>query len=324
MNPLLQVRKLGVQFRTTRGVVKAVEDLSFEIQPAETVAIVGESGSGKSTAALALLRLIADPPGRITSGSIVLSGQNLLELDEDGIRAVRGRSISMIFQDPMMALNPVHTIGRQIGEVLRAHLGMPKTQALAKAIELLQLVGVPAPEQRIKQYPHNLSGGMRQRVMIAMALACRPQLLIADEPTTALDVTIQAQVLDLIRELKKMLGMSVLLITHDLAVVAEIAQRVVVMYAGRKVEEGTLQDIYGDPQHPYTQGLLNASRWEGASGGLLPEIPGVVPSPFAMPTGCAFSPRCSHVVPRCREEVPQLVDVAPGRPVACFVAQGQS
>ncbi len=321
MSPLLQVSSLGVRFRTTRGVVKAVEDVSFDVQPAETVAIVGESGSGKSTAALALLRLIADPPGKITSGSIVLSGKDLLELDEDEMRTVRGRAISMIFQDPMMALNPVHTIGRQIGEVLRLHLGMSKTQATSRAIELLQLVGVPAPEQRIKQYPHNLSGGMRQRVMIAMALACRPQLLIADEPTTALDVTIQAQVLDLLRELKQMLGMSVLLITHDLAVVAEIAERVVVMYAGHKVEEGTLQDIYTDPQHPYTQGLLNASRWEGASGGSLPEIPGVVPSPFAMPKGCAFSPRCPHVMPRCREQMPELVEISPGRPVACFLVQ---
>jgi oligopeptide/dipeptide ABC transporter ATP-binding protein len=228
----------------------------------------------------------------------------------------------MIFQDPMMALNPVYTIERQIGEVLRLHAGMSPREAAREVVELLRLVGVPAPAERARQYPHNLSGGMRQRVMIAMALACKPKLLIADEPTTALDVTVQAQVLDLIQSLKDKFGMAVLLITHDLGVVAETAHRVIVMYAGRKVEEGTTREIFKDPRHPYTRGLLGAAQWEATEGALLREIPGSVPSPFDMPKGCAFSPRCSAAVARCRESVPALAEVAAGRPVACFVAQG--
>ena len=320
--PVLEVDGLSVEFRTVRGVVRAVDDLSFSIGEGETVGLVGESGSGKSTAALALLRLVSDPPGRITAGRVRLDGRDLLPLSDAEIRKVRGRQVAMIFQDPMMALNPVFTVERQIGEVLRLHLGLPKRRIFGEVVDLLRLVGVPAPEDRARQYPHNLSGGMRQRVMIAMALACRPRLLIADEPTTALDVTVQAQVLELIQSLKERLGMAVLLITHNLGIVAETAHRVAVMYTGQKVEEGAVADIFDDPRHPYTKGLLRAAKWEGAKEGALHEIPGVVPSPFEMPQGCSFHPRCGDVIPRCRQALPGLADVAPGRPVRCFVAQG--
>ncbi len=319
--PVLEVDGLTVEFRTALGTVRAVDDLSFVIGEGETVAIVGESGSGKSTAALALLRLVPDPPGRIAAGRVRLDGRDLMSLDDASIRKVRGRQMAMIFQDPMMALNPVYTVERQIGEVLRLHLGLGKDAAFAQVVELLRLVGVPAPEDRARQYPHNLSGGMRQRVMIAMALACRPRLLIADEPTTALDVTVQAQVLELIQELKARLGMAVLLITHDLGIVAETAHRVIVMYTGRKVEEGATKRIFADPRHPYTAGLIDAAKWEERGGGELREIPGSVPSPFDMPRGCSFAPRCAAVLPRCRGEDPLLAEVAPGRPVRCFVAQ---
>ncbi len=321
--PVLEIDGLSVEFRTAQGVVRAVDGLSFSIGEGETVGLVGESGSGKSTAALALLRLVPDPPGRITAGRVRLDGRDLLPLSDADIRKVRGRQVAMIFQDPMMALNPVFTVERQIGEVLRLHLGLPKRRIFGEVVELLRLVGVSAPEDRARQYPHNLSGGMRQRVMIAMALACRPRLLIADEPTTALDVTVQAQVLELIQSLKERLGMAVLLITHNLGIVAETAHRVVVMYTGQKVEEGAVADIFDDPRHPYTKGLLGAAKWEGAEEeGALSEIPGVVPSPFEMPQGCSFHPRCGDVVPRCRQASPGLADVAPGRPVRCFVAQG--
>jgi oligopeptide/dipeptide ABC transporter ATP-binding protein len=323
MSALLEVQDLSVHFRTTLGVVKAVDGLSFAIEEGETVAIVGESGSGKSTVALSILRLVPDPPGRIVDGRIVFEGRNLLGLSDAEIRNVRGRHIAMIFQDPMMALNPVYTVERQIGEVLGLHLGLSRREIFAEVVELLRLVGVPAPEDRARQYPHNLSGGMRQRVMIAMALACRPRLLIADEPTTALDVTVQAQVLDLIQTLKEKFGMAVLLITHDLGIVAETAHRVVVMYTGRKVEEGSVTDIFKDPRHPYTQGLLDAAKWEETEGALLREIPGTVPSPFDMPRGCSFAPRCFAAFERCRREAPALKEIAPKRPVSCFVAQGE-
>ncbi len=318
---ILDIQGLSVDFETGHGCVHAIDDLSFQISEGETVALVGESGSGKSTAAMSILRLIPDPPGRIVSGSINFDGVNLLDLDEKEIRRIRGRDVAMIFQDPMMALNPVYTIERQIGEVLQLHLGMSKREAYSEVVELLRLVGVPAPKERAQQYPHNLSGGMRQRVMIAMALACRPRLLIADEPTTALDVTVQAQVLDLIQGLKQKFGMAVLLITHDLGIVAETADHVVVMYTGRKVEEGSVIDIFDDLRHPYTRGLLNAAKWEGTSGGELYEIPGTVPSPFNMPAGCSFAPRCSLADQQCHNAMPAQTVLSEGRNVRCFAAE---
>jgi oligopeptide/dipeptide ABC transporter ATP-binding protein len=319
LSALLGIRGLSVHFRTRAGVVRAVEDLSFDIGEGETVALVGESGSGKSTVALAILRLIASPPGVIAAGSLDFEGRDLVALPEAEMRAVRGGRISMIFQDPMMALNPVHTIGAQIAEVLTLHMGMTRRQALERAVELLELVRVPAPRTRLGQYPHNLSGGMRQRVMIAMALACNPKLLVADEPTTALDVTIQAQVLDLVRDLKEKLGMSVLLITHDLGVVAEVADRVVVMYAGRKVEEGRVEEVFAAPLHPYTRGLITVSRWESTSAAAMPEIRGTVPSPFEMPAGCSFAPRCDHAMDACRAGQPKRVEIAAARSAACLL-----
>ncbi len=320
MSAILDVSGLTVEFVTAGGTLRAVNDLSFSIREGETVAIVGESGSGKSTAALSIMRLIPDPPGRLTAGRIMFDGEDLATASEAALRGVRGQRIGMIFQDPMMALNPVYTVERQIGEVLRLHRGLSRHEMQTEVVELLRLVGVPAPAERAKQFPHNLSGGMRQRVMIAMALACRPKLLIADEPTTALDVTVQAQVLALINDLKQRLGMAMLLITHDLGVVAETANRVIVMYAGRKVEEGSTMDIFDDPLHPYARGLLKAARWESQGGEDLWEIPGTVPSPLDLPPGCAFAPRCAEVVPRCRQEKPQLGKAA-GREVRCFVAQ---
>ncbi|MCE3249583.1 MAG: oligopeptide/dipeptide transporter, ATPase subunit [Geminicoccaceae bacterium] len=318
MSALLSVRDLSVEFPTRQGPVRAVQALSFHIARGDTLALVGESGSGKSTVALALLRLIASP-GRIVSGEILFDGRDLTALSEEAIREVRGRDIAMIFQDPMMALNPVHTIGTQIAEAVRLHLGGTKAEGIERAVELLRLVRVPAPERRVREYPHNLSGGMRQRAMIAMALACNPKLLVADEPTTALDVTIQAQVLELIRELKERLHMAMLLITHDLGVVAESAERVVVMYAGRKVEEGAVREMFRKPHHPYTEGLIKVSRWESSGGGEMPEIPGTVPSPVELPPGCSFAPRCAYAMPACSREQPPLFDLADGRSSACFL-----
>jgi oligopeptide/dipeptide ABC transporter ATP-binding protein len=320
MSLLLSVRDLSVEFPTRQGPVRAVEDLSFDIARGDTLALVGESGSGKSTVALALLRLVASP-GRIVGGKILFAGRDLTALSEEEMREVRGRDIAMIFQDPMMALNPVHTIGDQIAEAVRLHLGGTKAVGIERAVELLRLVRVPAPERRVREYPHNLSGGMRQRAMIAMALACNPKLLVADEPTTALDVTIQAQVLELIRELKERLHMAVLLITHDLGVVAESAERVVVMYAGRKVEEGAVREVFRKPHHPYTEGLIKVSRWAISSGGEMPEIPGTVPSPVELPPGCSFAPRCAYAMPACSREQPPLFDLADGRWSACLLSQ---
>ncbi|MSP95885.1 MAG: ABC transporter ATP-binding protein [Betaproteobacteria bacterium] len=311
---------MSVEFRTSEGVLRAVEALSFSIEPGETVALVGESGCGKSTAALAVLRLIASPPGRISAGQVLFDGRDLLALSDADMRAVRGSEIAMVFQDPAMYLNPVHSIGRQIGEGLRLHKGLDRNAALREAIDLLGLVGVPAPAERVHEYPHNLSGGMRQRVMIAMALACRPRLLIADEPTTALDVTVQAQVLELIRELKVRLGMAVLLITHDLGVVAETADRVVVMYAGRKVEEGPVAELFRDPHHPYTHGLTEAARWNLRGDGTFAEIAGTVPSPLSLPPGCSFAPRCGRAMERCTMQRPVSIEFAARRNAECFLA----
>ena len=320
--PLLEVDGLKTYFYTRDGVVRAVDGVSFTVNPGETLAVVGESGCGKSVTSLSVMRLIASPPGRIVSGRLMFGGRDLLQLPEDAMRRVRGDEISMIFQEPMTSLNPVLTIGRQVGEALVLHRGLTRAQARARAIEMLALVNIPEAARRIDQYPHELSGGMRQRVMIAMALACNPRLLIADEPTTALDVTIQAQILDLMRALKEKTGTAIVLITHDLGVVAEMAQRVVVMYAGRKVEEALVEQLFALPRHPYTQGLLN-SKPKLAQGGVagrerLEEIPGMVPSLKEDIAGCIFAPRCPHAVERCRREYPPLEEKTPGHWAACW------
>jgi oligopeptide/dipeptide ABC transporter ATP-binding protein len=319
MTTLLEIDELSVRFPTTRGDVRAVEDLSFSIREGETVALVGESGSGKSTAALALTRLIPETSGSVIAGHVMFEGRDLLALSPSELRHVRGRRIGMIFQDPMMALNPVFTIGWQIAEPLRAHLGLSERAARDRAVELLNQVAIPAPEQRVDQYPHNLSGGMRQRVMIAMALSCRPSLLIADEPTTALDVTVQAQMLALIQQLKAEFGTAVLLITHDLGIVWETAERVAVLYAGRKVEEGSSAAIFARPAHPYTQGLLRTAAFADGPGGRLPEISGTVPSPFDMPPGCRFAPRCALAREICRAAQPPLMAAGSGHEAACVL-----
>ncbi|MGO8868312.1 MAG: ABC transporter ATP-binding protein [Alphaproteobacteria bacterium] len=320
MSALLDIRGLSVEFRTSAGVLRATEELSFTVGRGETVALVGESGSGKTTAALSILRLIPDPPGRITGGEIRFGGRDLAALPERELSEVRGRDIAMVFQDPLAALNPIQTIGDQMTEMLRRHRKVAREEAKERAIEMLRLVGMPSPERLFGRYPHSLSGGMRQRVVIGIALMCHPQLLVADEPTSALDVTVQAQVLALLLELKRRLGMAVLLITHDLGVVAEVADQVVVMYAGRKVEEGEVNDIFARPRHPYTAALLDAARLELSRDGYLPEIPESAPAHPGQAAGCSFAPRCAHAIERCRSETPRLEDVAPGRPVACFRA----
>ncbi len=324
MSALLEVEDLQTHFGTPDGVVRAVEGLSFHIEAGETLAIVGESGCGKSVTSMSILRLIQEPPGKMR-GAIRFNGRDLLTLPEAEMRKLRGGDIAMIFQEPMTSLNPVLTIGRQIGETVRLHEGMSAREAEARAVDMLTLVGIPAPGRRVREYPHQLSGGMRQRVMIAMALACNPKLLIADEPTTALDVTIQAQILDLMRDLKTRLGSAILLITHDLGVVAEMAQRVVVMYAGRKVEEGPVGEIFANPQHPYTRGLLGAVPKLGSSlstGGRtkLAEIPGQVPSLRQRIVGCPFASRCLSVTDLCREIAPAVEEKRPGHRVACHYA----
>ena len=322
---LLDVERLQTHFGTPDGVVRAVEGLSFHIDAGETLAIVGESGCGKSVTSMSILRLIAEPPGKI-AGAIRFNGRDLLRLSEPEMRKLRGNDISMIFQEPMTSLNPVLTIGRQIGEAVRLHQGKNSRDAEARAVDMLTLVGIPAPGRRVREYPHQLSGGMRQRVMIAMALACNPKLLIADEPTTALDVTIQAQILDLMRDLKTRLGSAIMLITHDLGVVAEMAQRVVVMYAGRKVEEAPVAEIFANPQHPYTRGLLGAVPKLGSSLSLegrskLAEIPGLVPSLRKPIVGCSFAGRCLSATDLCRTVAPAVEEKRPGHSVACHYAE---
>jgi peptide/nickel transport system ATP-binding protein len=320
---LLEVTNLQTHFRTPDGVNRAVDGLSFSVGSGETVAIVGESGCGKSVTSMSILRLLPEPPGKI-AGSIRFDGKELLTLSEKEMRQIRGNDVSMIFQEPMTSLNPVLTVGRQIGETLRLHQGMNKQQAEARAIEMLKLVGIPAPERRVREYPHQLSGGMRQRVMIAMALACNPKLLIADEPTTALDVTIQAQILDLMRDLKRRVGAAIVLITHDLGVVAEVAERVIVMYAGRKVEEAPVAALFNNPKHPYTEGLLGAVPKLGSSltgtTDKLAEIPGQVPSLKQRIDGCVFASRCYKATDMCRELAPALEAKAPGHIAACHYA----
>jgi peptide/nickel transport system ATP-binding protein len=323
-SPLLDIQNLQTHFGTIDGVVRAVEGVSFHINAGETLGVVGESGCGKSVTAMSILRLIQQPPGRI-AGKILFKGTNLLELSEPEMQSIRGKDISMIFQEPMTSLNPVLTVGRQIGETVMLHEGLSAKDAEQRAIEMLTLVGIPAPARRVREYPHQLSGGMRQRVMIAMALACSPQLLVADEPTTALDVTIQAQILELMRDLKTRVGAAIMLITHDLGVVAEMCQRVVVMYAGRKVEEGSVEEIFLNPLHPYTQGLMGSMPKLGSSlhesgRSKLTEIQGVVPSLRKPIIGCAFASRCPHVTDACRQMAPAIEEKAPNHLVACHYA----
>jgi peptide/nickel transport system ATP-binding protein len=323
--PLLEVENLQTHFRTPDGIVRAVDGVSFTVDAGETLAIVGESGCGKSVTAMSILRLIAEPPGKV-AGSIRYNGRNLLALPESEMRRIRGNDVSMVFQEPMTSLNPVLTIGRQITETIILHEGLSRADGTRRALEMLRLVNIPEPERRLVQYPHELSGGMRQRVMIAMALACNPKLLIADEPTTALDVTVQAQILDLMRQLKARTGSAIILITHDLGVVAEMAERVVVMYAGRKVEEASVRDLFAKPRHPYTRALLGSIP-RLSKGGPKPgervrlaEIPGVVPSLRTRMPGCLFAARCAFATDHCRTEVPGFEEKAPGHSAACWFA----
>ena len=320
---LLDIRGLRTQFFTDDGLARAVDGVSYSLEKGETVGVVGESGCGKSVTALSVLRLIPDPPGKIVDGEIIFEDTNLLELSPAQMRRIRGNDISMIFQEPMTSLNPVFTIGNQITEAVRLHQGLNKKDALAKAVEALKLVGIPVPERRVHEYPHQLSGGMRQRAMIAMALSCNPKVLIADEPTTALDVTIEAQILDLMRTLQEELGTAIIMITHDLGVIAEMARKVVVMYAGKVVEQAPVERIFASPNHPYTQGLLQSLPRvdKDASGGKqrLQEIPGIVPSLLNLPAGCKFASRCPSVMEQCMEQEPSLEPVAPNHYSACWL-----
>lgn len=316
--PVLQVKGLKTYYYTEEGVVPAVDGLDFEVEPGETFAIVGESGCGKSVTSLSILRLIPSPPGKIIDGEIIYHGQDLVKKSEREMRSIRGNDISMIFQEPMTSLNPVFTVGQQIGESFRFHQQMGKAEMLKKSIEMLRLVGIPEPEHVINDYPNQLSGGMRQRVMIAMALACSPKLIIADEPTTALDVTIQAQILDLLRNLKDQINSSIMFITHDLGVIAEMADYVVVMYAGRIVEQGTAEEIFAHPAHPYTIGLMASKPVVGRQVDKLYSIPGKVPNPINMPNYCYFKDRCEMCVNGCEGDYPCEVSISPTHKVSCY------
>ncbi|MCY3572454.1 MAG: ABC transporter ATP-binding protein [Chloroflexi bacterium] len=317
-DPLLSVQNLSTSFFTSEGVVRAVNDVSYDLMPGQTLGLVGESGSGKSVSALSLLRLIPNPPGKIVNGEVWFDGEELMSVDDSRMREIRGNDIAMVFQEPMTSLNPVLTIGRQLTEAIELHMGLGRTQANERAIELLNMVGIPAAEQRLFDFPHQFSGGMRQRVMIAMALSCDPKLLLADEPTTALDVTIQAQVLEVMARLSRELGTAVIVITHNLGVVARYADRVNVMYGGRIVESGEAGEIYARPKHAYTLGLLESvPRLDARTGRLIP-IEGTPPDLTNMPEGCAFAPRCRFVTDQCIEERPELVEFAPGHLVACW------
>lgn len=320
MANLLEVKNLTTSFFTADGELRAVDGVSFEIEEGKTMGLVGESGCGKSVTALSIMRLIPSPPGKIVGGEILLRGRDLLKLDREKMRKVRGNEISMVFQEPMTSLNPVFTIGNQIAEAIRLHQGLGRRETREKVIEMLRLVKIADPETRISDYPHQLSGGMRQRVMIAMALSCNPSLLIADEPTTALDVTIQAQILELIRELQERLGMALLLITHDLGVVAEQAHEVAIMYAGKVVERALPEEIFSRPLHPYTVGLLNSVPGiRGEKKKRLDAIPGVVPSPLELPGGCRFRDRCPKAGGICAGAEPELVEKQKGHWVACYM-----
>ena len=322
--PLLSIRDLNVEFRTRRGVVKAVNGVNLSLYPAQTLAVVGESGSGKSVSALSTMQLIPCPPGRITGGSITFDGRDVLAMNEKQMRSIRGNQIAMIFQEPMTSLNPVYTIGWQIVEAILLHQRVTKAEAVDLAERALRDVGIAEPRRRLDEYPHQMSGGMRQRVMIAMALACNPRLLIADEPTTALDVTIQAQILELLRKLQTDRGMSIMLITHDLGVVAENADVVAVMYAGRVVEYGSVHEVFARPLHPYTRGLFESMPKLGEARHRLTVIPGQVPNPAHLPSGCPFHPRCAAMNddPKCAGDDPDLLEVEPGHWSACWHTDG--
>ncbi len=321
---LLEIRGLKTHFRTDDGWLHAVDGVDLSVESGETVCVVGESGSGKSVTAMSILKLVPMPPGRIVAGQVLWDGRDLVPLPPAEMQRLRGREIGVVFQEPMTALNPVYTVGEQISEGLRLHEGLSRAAALERAAELLALVHIAQPSRRVHDYPHQFSGGMRQRVMIAMALACRPRLLIADEPTTALDVTIQAQILDLLTELKERLGMAVLLITHAMGVVAEVAQRVVVMYAGQVIEEGSVEEVFERPWHPYTQGLIRSIPRIDADtsrGARLVSIPGIVPSLIEPAPGCRFAPRCAHVRAACTQATPALRAVGTGHRVACVLEE---
>ncbi len=320
-DPVLEVRDLRTYFHTEEGIARAVDGVSFAVGRGQTLGLVGESGCGKSVSAFSIMRLVPDPPGRIEAGQILLKGRDLLALDEEQMRRVRGDDIAMIFQEPMTSLNPVLTCGFQIAEAVVLHQQVPKQEADARAVEMLERVGIPAPEQRSGEYPHQLSGGMRQRVMIAMALSCNPEVLIADEPTTALDVTIQAQILALLESLQQSLQMAIVLITHDLGVIAETADQVAVMYAGQIVEYAATPALFARPQHPYTRGLLRSIPRLDDAQERLDIIPGAVPDARAFPPGCRFAPRCPLADARCRVEAPALAEVASGHWASCWKAE---
>ena len=320
--PLLDISGLKVHFKTDDGMVRAVDGVDISVNRGETVSIVGESGCGKTVTAMTVLKLIAMPPGRIMAGKILFEGRDLVPMAMDEMRAIRSKQIGIVFQEPMTSLNPVYTVGQQIAETVRHHEGLSKRAAMDRAAEMLSLVQIPNPQKRVHDYPHQFSGGMRQRVMIAMALSCNPKLLIADEPTTALDVTIQAQILELMNEMKQRLGMSILLITHAMGVVAETAQRVIVMYAGKVVEDATVENLFANPRHPYTQGLIRSIPridLAATTHTRLEAIPGSVPSLLNPPIGCRFAARCRYATPACVEAEPPLREVAPGHKVACIL-----
>jgi peptide/nickel transport system ATP-binding protein len=319
---LLEIQGLKTHFKTDDGWLHAVDGVDIAIDAGETVCVVGESGCGKSVTAKTVMKLIDMPPGKIVAGRVMWQGRDLVPMDDEGMRRIRAKEIAIIFQEPMTSLNPVYTVGEQIAESVRLHEGLSRAAAMERAVQMLRLVNIPTPDKRVRDYPHQFSGGMRQRVMIAIALACNPKLLIADEPTTALDVTIQAQILDLMQELKDRLGMAVMLITHAMGVVAEVAQRVVVMYAGKVVEEAPVQALFARPRHPYTQGLIRSiPRIDTAATHKvrLEAIPGTVPKLIEPAEGCRFAGRCKHVMAQCRTQTPPLVEVVPGHKVACFL-----
>ena len=317
---LLEVKGLKTRFFTEDGVVHAVNGITYELNEGGTLGIVGESGCGKSVSVLSVMRLIPEPPGKIVGGEVLFEGRDLLKMDAEDVRKVRGNRIAMVFQDPMTSLNPVLTIGRQIDEALELHMGMDKHQARQRTIELLEMVGIPEAGDRADDYPHQFSGGMRQRVMIAMALSCNPRVLIADEPTTALDVTIQAQIIDLVKRLRDDIGMAIIWITHDLGIIAGLAERVIVMYAGYIVERASVKDVYGDPRHPYTIGLLGSlPRLDETRKRRLFSMRGLPPDLIDLQPGCPFAPRCDYVIDRCREEMPPLEPVSLGHEIACWV-----